>query len=229
MPQTAGLKRGSGSHEGRAHVLLAMAATLAGRVSAAAKLDRPELAPVVEPRFELEEFVAEHNRNARASRAWRPSRRLGSIGPERGSGGQADGRSDWCDRGISSWSSEHLRPTNANIGSNDEQFWFWVQSDDDPSIYWCNYADLESSALAVTYQPDWIIEALGLKPITPEEAAEITVRAGPGPGLTSLTFPARGSGGQAYNRTMIVSDLTHRVNEFRSMRPTARRCWPRLP
>src|SRR5262249_35258135 len=38
---------------------------------------------------------------------------------------------------------------------------------------------------------------------------------GPGPGLTSLTFPAIGAGGQAYNRTMIVSDLTHRVSEFR--------------
>ena len=34
----------------------------------------------------------------------------------------------------------------------------------------------ESSALPVTYQPDWIIEALGLKPIPPEEAAMIQVR-----------------------------------------------------
>ena len=42
-------------------------------------------------------------------------------------------------------------------------------------IYWCNYDELDSSALAVTYQPDWIIEALGLKPITPEEAKGIKV------------------------------------------------------
>ena len=40
----------------------------------------------------------------------------------------------------------------------------------DKSIYWCNYDELDSSPLAVTYQPDWIIEALGLKPISAEEA-----------------------------------------------------------
>ena len=70
----------------------------------------------------------------------------------------------------------HMGQTKADIGSNDEEFWFWVQNDDDRSIYWCNYDDLESSALAVTYQPDWIMEALGLKPITPEEAASIRFR-----------------------------------------------------
>ena len=58
-----------------------------------------------------------------------------------------------------------------------------------PSIYWCNYDDLESSALAVTYQPDWIIEALGLKPITPEEAAAIKVRETDDPNASALVFP----------------------------------------
>ena len=64
----------------------------------------------------------------------------------------------------------HFNDSKADIGSNDEEFWFWVLNPKDRSIYWCNYDDLESSSLAVTYQPDWIIDALGLKPISPEEA-----------------------------------------------------------
>ncbi len=47
--------------------------------------------------------------------------------------------------------------TKADIGSNDEEFWFWVDNDKDKSINWCRYEDLESSAVPVTYQPDWII------------------------------------------------------------------------
>jgi hypothetical protein len=111
--------------------------------------------------------------------------------------------------------SAGLKGKVADIGSNDERFWFWVSSRKDKSVYVCDYADLGATTLAATYQPDWIVEAMGLKPITPDEAAQIKVRPGPGPGLTSLTFPASGTGGQAYNRTMIVSDLTHRVGEFR--------------
>ena len=67
----------------------------------------------------------------------------------------------------------------------------------------------------MTYQPDWIVEAMGLKPITSGRSGPDQGASGARSGLTSLTFPASGSGGQAYNRTMIVSDLTHRVSEFR--------------
>ena len=58
--------------------------------------------------------------------------------------------------------------------------------------------------LAVTYQPDWIIEALGLKPITPEEAAKIKVRRGDGAGRRALVFPPTKSGTETYTRMMIV-------------------------
>ena len=84
--------------------------------------------------------------------------------------------------------------TIADIGSNDERFWFWFQNKKDKSVYFCDYADLSSTSLAVTYQPDWIVEAMGLKPITPDEAAQIKMRPGPQPGTTVLTFPATRSG-----------------------------------
>ncbi len=118
--------------------------------------------------LDVDEFVADHNRNADLIQSLKAKPTIGvkgKIAKPRLTGGWA-----WFGRGTSSSSSRAGGQTRANIGSNDEEFWFWVQSNEDRSIYWCNYDDLESSALAITYQPDWIIEALGLKPITPEEA-----------------------------------------------------------
>ena len=162
-----------------------------------------------------------------ASRAWRPSRRSRVAGKVMKA--QADGRLAMVRPRTSSSSSRAWARPRPNIGSNDEEFWFWVQSDDDPSIYWCNYADLESSALAVTYQPDWIIEALGLKPITPEEAAGIKVERTDDRDTSALVFPPTKSGGETYQRMMIVSNYTRRIKEHRiyagSIRADA--CWPR--
>lgn len=169
------------------------------------------------PSFELEEFVAEYNRNAERILSLEAKPAItASMGP-RGEAqeGQVDGRLAVVRPRDFKLELSHFRSTVADIGSNDERFWFWMQSKKDKSVYVCDYADLASTSLAVTYQPDWIVMAMGLKPITPDESAQIKVRPGPGPGLTSLTFPASGSGGQAYTRTMIVSDLTHRVSEFR--------------
>ena len=99
------------------------------------------------------------------------------------------------------------------------EFWFWFTNKKDKSVYFCNYDDLSSTSLAVTYQPDWIVEAMGLKPITPEEAAQIKVRPGPAAGNDRASHSRRhGTGGQTYSRVMIVSDRTRRVQEFRVKR-----------
>ena len=113
----------------------------------------------------------------------------------------------------------HVRSTFADIGSNDERSWFWVQNSKDKSVYVCDHAELSSTALAATYQPDWIVESMGLKPITPDEATRIKVRPGPGPATTALILPTIGTGAQAYSRVMIVSNLTRKVQEYRVISP----------
>ena len=115
--------------------------------------------------------------------------------------------------------SSPMDQTKADIGSNDEEFWFWVQSDEDRSIYWCNYDDLESSALAVTYQPDWIIEALGLKPITPEEAARSRFETTDDPeARPPWSFRRPRAAAKLITRMMIVSNHTRRIKEHRIYR-----------
>jgi hypothetical protein len=104
----------------------------------------------------------------------------------------------------------------ADIGSNDEEFWFWMETDKDKAVNWCRYEDLESSAVPVTYQPDWIIASMGLKEISAEEAAGITVRTkGTERGTTALVFPSKLSGGESYTREFIVWNNTRRIKEHR--------------
>ncbi len=196
------------------HVLLAMAAlSLAG----CAALNRGTLIakprPVGERTLDVDQFVAEHNRNADLVQSLEAKPNIAVKG--RVMQAQADGRLGMMrPRGFSLQLSAHGQ-TRANIGSNDEEFWFWVQNEEDPSIYWCKYDDLESSALAVTYQPDWIVESLGLRAITPEEAESIRVEKTDDPKLSAVVFPPSKSRGEGYQRMMIVSNYTRRVKEYR--------------
>ena len=110
---------------------------------------------------------------------------------------------------------DHRGVTKADIGSNADEFWYWIANPKEPYVFWCQYDELESSSLSVTYQPDWIIEALGLKPIPPEEAAMIRVRNGTEPGTTVLAFPAVRNHGEPYSREMIVSNGDRRIKKLR--------------
>jgi hypothetical protein len=198
-------------------VLLAMAALgLGGCVAlnrGSLNGTKPRL--VAERTFDLDAFIAEHNRNAESIQSLEAKPTIGMRSKLRG--GQGDGR------------LAMVRPQNfkleiystvanrslANIGSNDEEFWFSVQSSDDPSIYWCKYSELESSALSIAFQPDWIIEAIGLKPITPEEADGIRVERTDDPKVSALLFPPTKSHGETFQRMMIVSNYTRRIKEHR--------------
>jgi hypothetical protein len=102
----------------------------------------------------------------------------------------------------------------ANIGSNDQGFWFWVENKKDPSIYVCSYEELPDTNLTATMQPDWIMEALGLRPITPEEAATIASTPGERSGTTWLTQRRRGENGEVLTKQMLI-DETGQIREHR--------------
>jgi hypothetical protein len=197
-------------------VLLAMAALCLGGCVA---LNRGSLnakpRPIAERSFDLDGFIADHNRNAESITSLEAKPTIGLRSKLRR--GQGDGR------------LAMVRPRNfkleiystvanrslANLGSNDEEFWFWVQSSDDRSIYWCKYSELESSALSVAFQPDWIIEAIGLKPISPEEADSIRVERSDVANASALVFPPTKNHGETIQRVMIVSNYTRRIKEHR--------------
>jgi hypothetical protein len=65
-----------------------------------------------------------------------------------------------------------------DIGSNANQFWFWVKEGDAP-LYYCSYSDYEKGVkLPLPFQPEWVVQALGMAKYDP--AKQYTVESKPG-------------------------------------------------
>jgi hypothetical protein len=197
-------------------VLLALATlTSSGCVLLNNRSPLPAPKPLAQRAVDVTEFVAEHNRNAEQIESLKARPSVGIAGKRLR--GHTDGH-------LAMRRPRDFKLTmdapggggkKADIGSNDQEFWFWVQNDEDKSIYWCNYADLESSALPITFQPDWIVDALGLKPISPEEAAAVKVKDGPERGTTTLIFPPIQNKADTYTRVMVIWNDNLRIKEYR--------------
>jgi hypothetical protein len=168
--------------------------------------------PVAETTFDVVEFVDQHNRNADRIQSLEAKPTIGVRSKMFHT--NADGRLALERPRNFKLELSTAGKGQADIGSNDDEFWFWVNNDD-KKVYWCKYQDIDSTALAVTYQPDRIIEALGLKPITPDEAAGIKQHEGDVSGTTALVFPATKNGAETYTRMMIVWNKNKRIKEHR--------------
>jgi hypothetical protein len=196
-------------------ILLAMAATLGASGCRAWNSGSLTLAPrpAGERTFDVEAFVAEHNRNAERVQSLEAKPTI--VVASRMMHASANGRLALERPRNFKLELSSPKAKEADIGSNRDEFWFWVSNDKDKAIYWCNYEDLGASALAVTYQPEWIIEALGLKPITPEEAAGIKVHKSEVRGTTALVFAPAKNGTETYTRVMIVWNDNRRIKQHR--------------
>ena len=103
----------------------------------------------------------------------------------------------------------------ADIGSNESEFWFWVKRNDPRSVYFCNYNDKGESPLTTSMQPDWIIEAMGLRAIPDDEIDKMTVTQGKNPGEAVLAIRQWTPQGVEVIREMVVSETTKQVREYR--------------
>lgn len=59
----------------------------------------------------------------------------------------------------------------ADLGSNDERFWCWMRNDEEPVIVTARHERLAvaQQQLQMPFEPDWLIEALGVIPIDESE------------------------------------------------------------
>ncbi len=61
----------------------------------------------------------------------------------------------------------------ADLGSNRDEFWFWIKGPigQPQPQYYCSYKDLDKGVrfMPVPFQPQWILETLGLGPYGPPE------------------------------------------------------------
>jgi len=106
----------------------------------------------------------------------------------------------------------HSRP-QADIGSNQQGFWFWVKDDSSKALYVCDYANANANPLSVTMQPDWIMEAMGLREINDREAQTIQATKGDKPGQLILTQLRNDPKGGALTKVTVVNESTGEILE----------------
>jgi hypothetical protein len=59
-----------------------------------------------------------------------------------------------------------------DLGSNDQEFWWWISKDKPPDQYYCSYKDLNEGRvpfIPFPFQPEWIMETMGLGPYGPAD------------------------------------------------------------
>jgi hypothetical protein len=83
--------------------------------------------------------------------------------------------------------------TAADMGSNSQEFWFWVSKNDPPYLFHCSYQDYGTGQvrLPFPFQPDWITEALGIAEYDPSRQYEV-VGKGPTLDLVEQAVSAQG-------------------------------------
>jgi hypothetical protein len=70
--------------------------------------------------------------------------------------------------------AEALGKTEADIGSNDQEFWYWIARGD-PYLIHCSYRDLENGVrIPFPFQPEWVMEALGMSEYDPNQPYEVS-------------------------------------------------------
>src|SRR5919199_4110500 len=68
-----------------------------------------------------------------------------------------------------------LGSPTVDIGSNGEEFWYWISKANPPYVYHCSYRELATGKvhLPFPFQPDMIISALGVAEYNPEARYEL--------------------------------------------------------
>lgn len=66
----------------------------------------------------------------------------------------------------------------ADIGSNQEMIWFWVK-DGTEGVYVARYTEDGRPSARLNIDPQWVLEAMGLSELTPEQIAQLDIRRDP--------------------------------------------------
>jgi hypothetical protein len=64
----------------------------------------------------------------------------------------------------------------ADFGSNPDWFWFWIRRSQAPFVFRARHDDMQHSEMlrqAIPFQPDWLIEALGVVRIDPKQVTRM--------------------------------------------------------
>lgn len=70
----------------------------------------------------------------------------------------------------------------ADLGSNDDHFWFWIEDPKRPDsdVIMCNHEDVAHAAhtMPIPFEPDWLMEVMGVRPIVLDNETTFVEREG---------------------------------------------------
>ena len=97
-----------------------------------------------------------------------------------------------------------LGANEVDLGSNAERFWFWIRRSEQPYVITVGHDDLSRvrNQLSLPFEPDWLIEALGVSPLAEGEWSVASSR--PGQHRLTLVAERRSPRGELVRRRLVV-------------------------
>jgi len=91
--------------------------------------------------------------------------------------------------------------TEVDMGSNQNEFWYWIKRADPPYLVHCSYDDLaHGTRLPFPFQPEWIMEALGM---ADHDASRMTLTVKPA--TLELVENGVGAQGQPVRKVIVLN------------------------
>jgi hypothetical protein len=81
--------------------------------------------------------------------------------------------------------------TEVDLGSNEREFWFWIKRAPQPYLFYCSHEDFARGAaqMPFPFQPDWIVEALGIAPCDQNRNYQVVAHQGSFDLIEATTSP----------------------------------------
>ncbi len=97
-----------------------------------------------------------------------------------------------------------LGSNEVDLGSNAERFWFWIRRSEQPYVITVGHEDLPRvrEQLSLPFEPDWLIEALGVAALAEGEWSVVSSR--PGQHRLTLVATSQSPRGEPVRRRLVV-------------------------
>src|SRR5262249_16283240 len=95
-----------------------------------------------------------------------------------------------------------------DVGSNRQEFWFWIAKNPDKYQYFCSYKDLNEGKvkqMPLPIQPEWVMEALGLGPYGPADKYQIEPATRPNEPTLRLVEKAKSPQGYPVRKVIVMN------------------------
>jgi hypothetical protein len=101
----------------------------------------------------------------------------------------------------------------ADLGSNEEELWVWTSQSREKAIYVCKYDENGEVPEELLFQPEWIIEGLGLHVVPEGEARKITEERTRNPQFVTLVHRRLTGNGRTLVKKTVVERATGAIRE----------------